>query len=417
VEVVMPGPRFSPALLALELVLGPAAAGAQALTPASRTEIIHPGTGHEVHLSAPAVVVARDGQALVAWMAQEGHQASVYVARPGRADARPVRVNPEGLAAESLHQSPGIAVGPAGEVYVSWSSARPKLPGVLFASDLQLSRSLDGGGTFGPPLRINEDRPISHSFEGLTVAPDGTVLVAWIDSREGEARPRSYLARITDRGSRVESPVKLDDGETCVCCRMDVAAGNGLVAAFWRTVFPGSVRDMVLGVSRDGGRTFSPPARVSVDGWKITACPHRGGRVALDGRGRVHVAWYTEGQNEGPRVLYAAAPDGRSFAPPVQIAGAAGAVPDHVRLAVNRGGSVAVVWEESTAVRRRIRLRASRDGGKTFADARSLSGGAIKAYLPDVAVTPRGDFAVAWHEERFPHTVTVLQVLRASEPP
>ncbi len=409
--------RFSPAVLALALVLTPAAAGAQTLTPASRMEITHPGTGHDVQVSAPAVAVGRDGQLLVAWMAREGHHASVYVARPGLADARPARVNPEGLFAESLHQSPGIAVGPAGEVYVSWSSAKAKPPGVLFASDLQLSRSLDGGGSFGGPLRINEDRSISHSFEGLAVMPDGTVLVAWIDAREGETRPRSYLARITDRGSRVESSVRLDDGETCVCCRMDLAAADSLVAAFWRKVFPGSVRDMVLGVSRDGGRSFAPPARVNVDGWKIAACPHRGGRVALDGRGRVHTAWYTEGQDETPRVLYATTtPDGRSFAPPFQVAGAAGAVPDQVRLAVNRGGSVVVVWEESTAVRRRIRLRASRDGCKTFAEALTLSA-AIKAYMPDVAATPGGDFAVTWHEERFPHVKTVVQIVRMGTSP
>jgi hypothetical protein len=349
-------------------------------------------------------------------MAQEGHRANVYVARPSPAGARPVRVNPADLSADSLHQSPGIALGPAGEVYVSWSSARPKPAEVLFASDLQLSRSLDGGASFGRPLRLNEDRAISHSFEGLAVAADGTVLVAWIDAREGESRPRSYLARVGDRGGRVDSALRLDEGETCVCCRIDVAAGDGLAAVLWRKVFPGSVRDMVLGVSRDGGRSFGAPARVSVDGWKIAACPHRGGRVALDGRGRVHAAWYTEGGDDTPRVLYASAPDGRTFTAPLSIAGAAGAVPDHVRLAVTRGDNAVVVWEESTAVRRRIRLRASRDGGKTFDEPRSLST-AIRAYMPDVAATAGGDVAVVWHEESFPHTKTVLQVLRAGSSP
>ena len=402
--------------LVLVLVLAPAAAAAAAPSPGSRLEIAHPGTGHSVHISAPAVTVRRDGQAIVAWMAQEGDRVNVYAARPGLAATRPVRVNPESLSAESLHQAPGIAVGPGGEIYVSWSSAKPKGADVLFASDLQLSRSLDGGASFARPLRVNEDRPISHSFEGLTVASDGTVLIAWIDSREGDGRPRSYLGRVTDRGSRVEAALKLDGGETCVCCRIDLAASNGLVAALWRKVFPSSVRDMVVGVSRDGGRSFAPPARVSVDGWKIAACPHRGGRVAFDGRGRLHLAWYTEGQDETPRVLYASTPDGRDFAAPFPIAGAAGAVPDYVRLAVNRRGTAVVVWEESTAVRRRIRLRASRDGGKTFDQALSLSA-AIKAYMPDVVATPAGEFAVAWHEERFPHTVTVVQVLRADATP
>ena len=39
-----------------------------------------------------------------------------------------------------------MAVGPGGGIYVSWSSSKPKPEGALFASDLRLSRSLDGGG-------------------------------------------------------------------------------------------------------------------------------------------------------------------------------------------------------------------------------------------------------------------------------
>jgi hypothetical protein len=99
----------------------------------------------------------------------------------------------------------------------------------------------------------------------------------------------------------------------------------------------------------------------------------------------------------------------------VPITGAAGSVPDHVRLAVNRAGAVVVVWEDSTAVRRRVKLRLSIDGGKVFAEAQSLST-AIKAYAPDVAVTPTGDFVVVWHEEQFPLTKTLIQALRVGPP-
>ena len=70
-----------------------------------------------------------------------------------------------------------------------------------------------------------------------------------------------------------------------------------------------------------------------------------------------------------------------------------------------------MVWEESTAVRRRIRVRVSPDGGKTFAEAQPLST-AIKAYAPAVTATPGGDLIVVWHEEQFPATKTVVQTLR-----
>jgi hypothetical protein len=395
--------------LALLFVALPAQAGGPVLGP--RQELTVFDKPHEAHVSAPAVAVTRDGKIVLAWIAQQGHDNNLFVAQPG-SDPKPVRVNPEGLSVDSLHQPPGLALGPGGEVYVSWSSAKPVPEGGLFASDLRLSRSLDGGRTFENPLRVNEDRPISHSFEGLGVAPDGTVIVSWIDSRDGVSTASTYLARVTERGSRVEKTLKLDEGETCVCCRIDVAAGPGdTVAVAWRKVFPGSIRDMVVGLSRDGARSFSPAGLVHADRWKINACPHRGGSVAMDGRGRVYLAWYTETAEGQPRMLFAASGDGLRFGPPSRLNTAAGYIPDQVRLAADPAGRVAIVWEEATAVRRRVLLRYSTDGGRTLSAPQALSQ-AIKAYAPDVAVAPSGDFVVAWHEEQFPVLKTVTQAIR-----
>ena len=373
------------------------------LVSAQRLEISHPATGHEVHLSAPSLVVDREGP-LVSWMAQEGHDTIVYAARPGGERVR-VRVSPPGMSGDSLHQAPGLATGPAGELYVTWASRRPKPVGGLFASDLQLSRSVDGGKSFEAPLRVSDDTPTSHSFEGLAVAPDGTVLIAWIETRPG-AKPHTYLARVTDAGRRVESTAKLDDDETCVCCRVSLASARpDLVTVLWRKVFPGDVRDMVLVRSRDGGRTIAPATRVHVDNWRITACPHRGGSVAIDSRGRVHALWYTEGTRNEPDVLYAIAADGQRFGKPRRVHVSSTSIPDHARLAVPPDGRAVMVWEDATAVRRRVLLREATAGG--LGPVRVLSQ-AVKAYAPDVTVAPDGGAVVAWHEEQFPRTKTVV---------
>ena len=397
------------AIAALAVLLSVAAGAATA----QRLEIVHPPGGHEVHVSAPAVAVDRDGQPIVAWASGGGHAGNrLFLGRPGTAGA-PVRVSPGELFVDSLHQAPGLAVGSGGELYVSWSSSKPKPPGALFASDLQLSRSLDGGRTFEPPLRVNEDRPTSHSFEQIAVAPDGTLLAAWIDTRGGHGSTATWLARMVDRGGRVERVTKLEAGETCVCCRVSVSAGPGEAAAvMWRKVFPGDVRDMVVSASTDGGRSFAPAELVHADRWKITACPHRGGMVATDARGRRYALWYTE-RKDKPEILLAVAADGRRFGPPRLVHTAAGSVPDHARLAVNAEGQGVIVWEDSTAVRRRILLRSIGDGGRTLGPVRVLSK-AIKAWTPDVAVAADG-FVVAWHEERFPSTVTVVQRVSARE--
>ena len=85
--------------------------------------------------------------------------------------------------------------------------------------------------------------------------------------------------------------------------------------ALWRKVFPGNIRDMVLSLSRDGGRTFAPVLPVHADHWQIAACPHRGGVVGMDGSGRLYVSWYTEGAKEEPSLLFTASLDGQRFAP------------------------------------------------------------------------------------------------------
>jgi hypothetical protein len=48
-----------------------------------------------------------------------------------------------------------------------------------------------------------------------------------------------------------------------------------------------------------------------------------------------------------------------------------------------------MVWEDATAVRRRVLLRDTTDGGETLSPIHTLSQ-AIQAYAPDVAVSPTG---------------------------
>ena len=380
------------------------------LTVGPRLEYKHVSRGHEFHLSGAAVAAGPDGRPLVAWAAQEGHANQLYILQIGDG-AVPVRINPETLTVEALHHPPRLAVAPGGPVYVSWSSEKSRPEGTLFASDLQLSRSLDGGRRFEPPLRVNEDRPISHSCDGLAVAADGTVLLTWIDGHEGRKDPATWVARVTEQGTRVEGIRKVGD-DTCVCCRVDAAAGAGnTVALTWRQVFPGDVRDMVLAVSRDGGRTFGDARLVSADHWKINACPHRGGAVGLDAKGRVYMSWYTEGSDIRPDLKFAVSADGQRFGPPRRLHTSATSIPDQARMAVDPAGRAVIVWEESTAVRRRILLRYTLDAGRTLSPIRVLST-AIKAYAPDITFAPDGSFLVAWHEEAFPFLKTVVQPVR-----
>ena len=266
---------------------------------------------------------------------------------------------------------------------------------VLVADDLA---SRLGLGSIGDSLRARA----AYTWSRFTFVDDVN-----FDDNDLPGAPRHFL-RAELRATR------LDGGETCVCCRVSVSAGPGAAAAvLWRQVFPGDVRDMVLSRSSDGGRTFAAATTVHADGWTITACPHRGGRLAADARGRLYAVWYTEANADRPEVLLAVARDGRRFGPPRRVHTAAGSVPDHARLAVDADGRGIVVWEDSTAVRRRILLRSIGEGGRSLGPVRTLSQ-AIKAWAPDVTVVP-GGFLVTWHEERFPATRTIVQRITAEE--
>ena len=379
-----------------------------------RLELVHRLARRDTRIFPAAIAVGRDGIPLAAWFAQDGSNNTLYFARVTGPDAPSVRVNPDGMEVASLENPPGIAVGPAGEIYLSWSSSRY---GAAFGANLQLSRSLDGGRRFDRHLAVNEDRAAAHSFEGVTVGADGTVFVAWTDDRDSPDTAGTYVARVVDRGGRIAGTLKLDS-MTCRCCRVSVATGPPeTVVAAWRRVFSGDLRDIVLATSRDGGRGFTSPTPVHEDRWKITACPRRGPNVALDARGRLFAVWYTEGPDGEPKILFAVAPDGRRFGDPLRVNTSTVSIPDHPRLAVAPGGLALVVWEEETAVRRRVLMRYSPDG-RSLGRERILTE-ALKSpatdIAPDIAVTPGGDFVVAWQEKRSMSVTTVLQTVRVDD--
>jgi hypothetical protein len=93
-----------------------------------------------------------------------------------------------------------------------------------------------------------------------------------------------YFSRLDGSGD----PRALTGG-VCYCCKTAVAAGpNGSLYAAWRHVYPGNIRDIAFTVSRDNGRTFAAPLRVSDDHWVLDGCPENGPAMAIDGRDRVH---------------------------------------------------------------------------------------------------------------------------------
>lgn len=114
---------------------------------------------------------------------------------------------------------PHLAVDPGnGNVYLVYQSARDG------ALDITFQRSTDGGATWSPPSRVNDDRTaakVQHVTPHISLAPNGRIDVVWMDRR-------------TDSGSPATTTPK-----------------------------PAGVGDVWYSSSSDGGQSFSPNRRIT----------------------------------------------------------------------------------------------------------------------------------------------------------
>jgi len=373
----------------------------------------------------------RDGTGFVAWIATEGGVSNVLLARVG-ADGRPgaaVRVNDRPGDAAPHEQAPAqVAVGPEGAVYLLWQN-NTKVPGRRFpASDLRFARSVDGGRTFSPAVTVNDDAggiPSSHTFHDLSVAPDGTVWVSWIDSRRKDAaraaRPKPAtppdaaghghghkhgmgdeddlppsevrVAKSTD-GGRTFGPSLVVDTAPCPCCRTTLAFGpDGAVYVGWRKEYGGDVRDVVVARLGAGEAAFSAPVRVHQDAWVFPACPHTGPSLAVDALGRVHVGWYTG--REGRQGLWYARSDdgGRSFGAPVALVTGPDVPPSQVAVSAD-GDEVLAAWDDRAGQGgRRVAL------ARITAEGRMVRMDGVQGRIPALEAH-RGGALLAWHDRQ-----------------
>lgn len=408
--------RVPPLLMTCFLLLAVALASAEAeqgVKVGLTLDSILPVFVGPVPISPPAVRFDERGSVHLAWLEKTGPVGavkSVRVGKESKAVATPVQVNPEALPPDAFHLAPGLATGTHDHVFVSWSTTN-RTPGSLFASDLKVARSQDGGRTFEAPIQVNDDGlPISHTFEDLATGHGSDLYVAWLDGRGKDHSGAAVLFGCSKNQGQTIGKNHTVDGMACPCCRpMMAVAPNGHLWVAWRKTFAGNVRDIVLAKSEDRGQTFSSPLLVHKDNWVFSACPHRGPSIGFDRFGRIYVGWYTEGTDEQPRLLIATSDDqGRTFSSPVSLHTSTTSLPDQMRMAVHPDGAVVAVWEEITGVRKRAVMRVSMDRGQHFGPLQVLSTGA-KAEYPTVAIHDNGAVAMSWTEFAFPMNRILLQ--------
>jgi hypothetical protein len=393
--------------------------------------------------SSSNVTLASSGDFVVAtWSASlSSGDSDIYAAVSrdgGHSFAVPVRVNSAaGTARVNGEQPPRAALSTRG-------SGQPPLITVVWTAkgkagtELVTSQSTDGGNAFTVSRLVpGTDSAGNRGWESIAAGANGAVTVLWLDHRRLAERDAQVAAMHHEHGapSGSETGTTMDGvamaqlsqlyvatnagpsadgrqvsarpitGGVCYCCKTAVAVrptGGGDIYAAWRHVYAGNLRDIAFTMSRDGGRTFAPPLRVSEDKWQLEGCPDDGPAMAVETNGRVHIAWPTLVANQGKQTIglfYARSEDGRAFTPRVPLP--TDGLAHHPQIAATAAGLL-TAWDELQDGKRRVVVAhapasgASARGAAAPRFSRQVIVGSEGGVYPAIAATSSGGAVLAW---------------------
>jgi hypothetical protein len=259
--------------------------------------------------------------------------------------------------------------------------------------DVELSISGDGGRSWTTPTTPHRDgTPTEHGFASLYPFPGGGLGVVWLDGRSGDGM--SVRAAAFDADGRERSESLIDD-RACECCPTAVAVSGDTVVAAYRNHEAEEVRDIY--VSRLANGTWTAPAPVHNDDWRIDACPINGPALAADGA-NVAVAWFNARTDQGHAFVAFSSDHGGTFGAPIGV---------DDRSALGRvdvewlpDGTAAVSWIEYADGRGQIRVRrVTRSGGRSPSTTVAGVGAGRTSGYPRMTRAGR-ELLFAWTETR-----------------
>jgi hypothetical protein len=350
----------------------------------------------------------------------------------GRTFGAPVRVNRvAGEANISGEQPPRVALIPraAGDptTVIVWTAKGAE------GTRLMSARSTDGGQSFLPPAPVSgSDSPGNRGWQSIATTRDGDIAAIWLDHREVPSRgsstahaghqhgashatqadgvARAQLSKLFFGRLSSSNSARALTGGVCYCCKTAVATGSdGSIHVAWRHVYPGNIRDIAFTMSADGGRTFSPPVRVSEDRWVLDGCPENGPAIAVGAERGIHLVWPTLVPGTTPAseptlgLFYSTSRDGKTFTTRQRIP--TEGVPRHPQITLGPRGDIVVAWDEQTRGGRRIALaRSAMQSGGTVRFLRQVISAGDSGVYPAAATAPDG-IVLAWTSGPAGHSV------------
>lgn len=315
----------------------------------------------------------------------------------GKTWSPPKRVNRAVEAVQGEENGPKVTFDVENRAYAVWSI--PGAKGDKTRANIRFAME-DGKGGFTQAQTLNEVKDTAR-FPVIEAAPDGTFLVAWIDRRIDNPKPRQlYLMKLAADGKALSKNYQVGEG-LCECCKLGIAFAEGgkTVYIVDRQVDGDKIRNHVLRKSTDGGLSFGAPVEISDDGWQVPSCPHSGPSLGRDRRGWLHVTWFTLGRSEKEAgIYYSVSKDGgKSFAPRRLVD--ANTAPEilYNNLVVGEDDTVYIAWSNIDGKgRAQIYLRALAADG-SWSAVQQLSNAKGNANRPVLALR-KNRLHVAWTE-------------------
>ncbi|HET9297127.1 MAG TPA: sialidase family protein [Candidatus Binatia bacterium] len=338
-----------------------------------------------------------------------------YSTDGGKSWSAPRRINDAVEAVQGEENGPKIVFGPENRAYAVWSIPGDKgdktRANIRFAMD-------EGKGGFTPAKTLNEVKDAAR-FPILELSPDGNLLIAWIDRRIDNPKPRQlYLMQLHPNGKELTKNYSAGEG-LCECCKLGVASADRGKTVYLvdRQVDDNQIRNHVLRKSMDRGKTFAAPVVISDDGWQVPSCPHSGPSIGRDSRGWLHVTWFTLGRTEREAGIYysVSSDGGKSFQARRLVH--ANTAPEilYSTLAVGSDDTVYLAWSNlDNSSKAQVFLRTLSDDGRSWGPIQQLSNAKGNAGRPVLAVS-KNQLHVAWTEIHGEESRVVLRSAMVSK--
>ena len=309
-------------------------------------------------------------------------------------------------------------------IYVVWNSDET-LKSIYF------TKSTDGGQTFSPAAKINDDVIYPPGFSvfqrDIDVDAEGNIYVVWHDYRawtsdaDFSSPIEVYLDKSMDGGVTWGTDRQITSGSGSFPWHFQPYIAVGRKNSLVYVVFSdydgwqhGDFGDVSLVVSTDTAQTFNPKIQVDDTPDSLNAIQLFSSIDVDQSRGEVYVSFHDNRNGDLDIYLAKSVDTGVSFLPNVRVNTVLNNNQEEPDVAINpKNGDVLVAWKDwradpmpdSADYLNDIYVARSTDKGQTFNPGVKVTDEFMNAavnfnFPPDITVDTAGKVCIVWHDTR-----------------